>query len=214
MDDRVKTSFIPKASLKVEQKKTPKGVSVGIFNVIGTIILIIAVVAAVGAFLFEQFTIQSIQNKKQSLEKARAAFQPATIKELSRLDTRLQSGAALLSSHVSPSKLFDEIEKETLSSVRFRDFLFGESGPNRVTVTMSGEATSFNAVALQSDRFGSSDIFSEVIFSNLNVGSTGNVVFNFSAVVNVNEVLFSKPQVAAPVVQPETDVDTSNQPQL
>ena len=191
MQERVKTSFIPKASLKVERSESVRKTTFGVVNTAAAVILIAAILAAIGIFFFEQFTKSSIENKRASLDRARAAFQPATIKELSRLDSRLLVGASLLSSHTAPSLLFDFIEQETLSSVRFRDFSYGETGPGRVVLSMSGEARSFNAVALQSDAFGKSQVFSEVIFENLNIDETGNVVFNFSAVVNVDEIAYS-----------------------
>jgi len=190
MQERVKTSFIPKASLSVERRQTTNKTPVGIVNVIASVILIASILAAAGLFLFEQFTIQNIERKRVSLDRARAAFEPATIKELSRLNTRLEVGNALLATHVAPSYLFDEIEALTLDSVRFKDFAFGESGPGRVLVSMAGEARSFNALALQSDAIGDSDFFTEPIFADLNLDDTGNVVFSFSAVVDMNQLRF------------------------
>lgn len=190
MQDRVKTSFIPKASLKTEQRRPRQQSPIGIINVFTSIILLVAIIAAVGMFLFEQFTLQNIERKRTSLERARAAFEPSTIKELARLDARLTSAEILLNGHIAPSLLFDEIEAKTLSSVRFKDFALGESGPGRLMVTMAGEAQSFNALALQSDIFGKSPFFTEPIFSNFNIDSSGNVVFGFSAVVSLSEIAY------------------------
>lgn len=190
MQERVKTSFIPKASLKVERRRTAPHSSVGIINVIASIILIASIIAAVGLFLFEQFTVRSIESKRESLDRARAAFEPSTIKELSRLDARLNASGLLLDSHVAMSRLFDEIESQTLASVRFKDFSLSESGPGRLVVTMAGTAQSFNALALQADVFGGSPLFSEPLFSDFNIDTTGNVVFSFSAAVNRSEIAY------------------------
>jgi len=190
MQERVKTSFIPKQSLKVERTQTVRQTTFGVVNVLATALLVISIVAAGGVFVFERYVESSIEGKRASLDRAREAFQPETIKELSRLDSRLSVGLALLSQHVSPSILFDYIEKETLVSVRFKDFSYEEVGAGRTMLTMAGEARSFNAVALQSDSFGNGNIFSEVIFSNLNIDSNGNIVFDFSAVVNTRELAY------------------------
>lgn len=217
MQERVKTSFIPKASLKVERTQSVQRTTVGIVNVVASVILIASIIAAIGMFAFEQYTKVSIENKRASLDRARSAFQPATIKELSRLNARLNVAGALLAGHAAPSQLFDFIETETLSSVRFSDFAFGEAGPGRVLVAMSGEARSFNAVALQSDAFGESDIFSEVIFSNLNIDTNGNVVFDFSAVVNMQEVAYqgrTDMGQGAPIVPEETGEVTTQEENL
>ncbi|MEK7613635.1 MAG: hypothetical protein AAB439_02025 [Patescibacteria group bacterium] len=207
MQERVKTSFIPKASLAVEHRESTSKNPIGIVNIIATIILIAAIIGAVVLFLFEQFTIQSIERKRDSLDRARAAFEPATIKELSRLNTRLEGGSVLLGSHLAPSYLFDEIEKLTLDSVRFRDFSYGEVSPGRIMVAMAGEARSFNALALQSDAFGASDFFTEPIFTDLNLDDTGNVVFTFNGVVDTTQLRFTPRAVTD--VAPSTD--TSNE---
>ncbi|XKT74760.1 MAG: hypothetical protein ACJKTH_01585 [Patescibacteria group bacterium UBA2163] len=190
MPERVTTSFIPKASLKTEKRRPRSQSSLGIINVIASIILLAAIIAAGGVFLFEQYTTQNIARKGESLDRARAAFEPATIKELSRLDTRLGAATALLDGHIAPSRLFNEIERETLNTVRFNDFTMAESGPGRLMITMAGEAASFNALALQSDTFGASPFFSEPLFSDFNIDERGNVVFSFSAVVNLGEIAY------------------------
>lgn len=205
MPERVTTSFIPKASLKTEKRRPRNQSSMGIINVLASIVLLAAIIAAVGVFVFEQYTVQNIERKKQSLDRARAAFEPATIKELSRLDTRLSAAATLLDGHSAPSILFNEIERETLSTVRFNDFTMAESGPGRLMVTMAGEAASFNALALQSDTFGASPLFSEPLFSDFNIDERGNVVFSFSAVVNLGEIAYQASRV--PATQP---LDTSS----
>ncbi len=190
MPDRVKTSFIPKQSLKVERHTAVSKGSIGIVNVIASLILLLAIVGAGGLFLFEKFTIQNIERKRVSLDRARAAFEPATIKELSRLNTRLVAAESLLGIHVSQSQLFSEIEKITLDSVRFENFSISESAPGVLVVAMSGEALSFNALALQSDAFGDSDFFSEPIFDNLNINESGNVVFSFTGIVTENSIRY------------------------
>jgi hypothetical protein len=186
----IKTSFIPKASLKVERRQEVKGAPVALASLIATIILILAVGGAAGIFLFKQYLINQINSKKESLDRARAAFQPDTIKELVRVDTRLQVGAALLGTHPSPSLLFDEIEARTLVSVRFNNFQFGAGTAGALTVSMNGTAKSFNAVALQSDAFGASEVLSNPIFSNMNFDQTGNVAFDVTASVNADRLRY------------------------
>lgn len=198
MPDRVKTSFIPKQSLKVERTASVQTATFGVVNTVSAVVLIAAILAAGGLFFFEQYTKSAITGKRESLERARAAFQPETIRELARLDARLLAGSALLAQHVAPSALFDFLERETLASVRFSTFSYGEAGPGRVVLSMEGEARSFNAVALQSDAFGASAVFSDVLFENLNINAVGNVTFNFSAVVNTSELAYDASRAAAP----------------
>ncbi len=198
MQERVRTSFIPKTSLEVEHKKTARQGSFAFVNIIATIILLASMIGAGGMFAFRQFVEQSIVRKGESLERARAAFEPKTIEELARIDSRLTLGKSLLSTHLAPSYLLEEIEAITLESVRFRDFAFAESTPGVYTVSMAGEAKSFNALALQSDAFGLSDMFQEPIFDGLNINEAGNVVFTFEAAVDV-ELMRYRPRALAPL---------------
>jgi hypothetical protein len=204
MEERVKTSFIPKASLEVERKQSPKGNPVALANVIAGVILILAILGSAGMFLFKQFTIQSIAAKQVSLERSRAAFEPATIKELSRLDTRIKTGEKLLGEHIALSKLFDELEGLVLSSVRFSDFSYSASGAGKVVMSANGEAESFNAVALQSGGFSKSDIITDPIFSNVNIGGNGSIEFDFEAVIDTTRLIYS----AASAVTAPAPVDT------
>lgn len=193
MEERVKTSFIPKASLSAERKQEPKGNPIGLVNLITGVVLVLAMLASGGVFLFEKFTIQNIATKRQSLERSRSAFEPATIKELVRLDNRLETGKNLLGSHVSLSKLFDELEATVLASVRFTDFSYDATNGERMFLSSSGEAKSYNAVALQSGDFSKSDIITDPIFSNVNIGPKGEIRFDFTAVINPARIRYTTP---------------------
>lgn len=186
----IKTSFIPKASLKVERREEARKAPIALASLLATIILVLAIAGAAGVFLFKQYVVQSIDAKKASLDRARAAFQPATIEELARVDTRLTVGSALLAAHASPSLLFDEIEARTLSSVRFSGFQFGATSVGNFAISMTGVARSFNAVALQSDEFGKSEILVNPIFSDMNFDQTGNVAFSVTAQVAMSRILY------------------------
>ena len=188
MEERVKTSFIPKASLQVEKRQTKSADPIALANVITGIILVLAILGAGGVFLFQGYTVQNIAAKQQSLERSRLAFEPATIKELSRLNARIETGKVLLKSHVSLSKFFDELEKLTLSSVRFNDFSYTTVSAGKTVFTAKGEAASFNAIALQSDGFSKSDIIMEPIFSNVNIGKDGTIDFDFTAIIDTSRI--------------------------
>lgn len=197
MEERVKTSFIPKASLQAERLPTPTGGnSIALVNLITGVIMVLAILAAGGLFLFQGFTVQNIASKKDSLERSRSAFEPATIKELVRLDKRIQTGQTLLGSHVALSKLFDELEQKVLASVRFSDFSFDTTAGGKVTMSASGEAQSYNAIAVQSGDFSKSDVITDPIFSEVNIGTNGNINFNFAAVIDSSRIRYTPPQAS------------------
>ncbi len=200
MPERVTTSFIPKASLQVEHTRETRSRPIALVNVIAIGLLLIAILASGGVFLIQQYTIQSIASKKQSLERSRAAFEPETIKQLSRLDSRIDSGKTLLAQHPALSNLFNDLEARTLASVRFSDFKYEVIGTNRVVLSMKGQASSFNAVALQSDAFSKSPIITEPIFSNVNINPQGTIDFDFLGVIDAGRMKYTGATAAAPVM--------------
>lgn len=160
-------------------------------NIIGAGILIVTVLAAGGVFLLKSYTEQSIASKRISLDRQRAAFEPATIEELLRLDKRINASSALLKSHYALTLIFDDLEARTGENVRFKSFKYEPAGAGRFVVSMNGTAKSFNSVAIQSDSFGKSNVVKDPIFSNLNLDQNGNVVFDFSAFVDPVRINFA-----------------------
>lgn len=193
MQDRVTTSFIPKESLEVQRTpRAPKGNPFVIVNIIGGFILVAAILGAGGLFLFKIYTQSAITSKQESLERQRAAFEPATIKELSRLDKRMNAAQKLLKTHTAPSLIFSEIESRSVTNVRFKDFAYEIGDGGKMLLTMSGVAKSFNSVALQADGFGKSTIIKDPLFSNLNIDQSGSVIFNFSSLIDASRITYAE----------------------
>lgn len=216
MPDRVTTSFIPKESLMQDRTPRPARRSPLMFlNVIGVGILVVTVLATGGVFGLKTYTEQSISSKRVSLDRQRAAFEPATIEELLRLDRRLVSSQTLLQNHTALTLVFDDLEARTGENIRFKNFKFEPFGLDRSAVTMSGTARSFNAVAIQSNSFGKSAIVKDPIFSNLNLDPSGNVVFDFTGVIDPARVNFAAliaGASAAGTTEPADDVFEEPQP--
>ncbi len=192
MPDRVTTSFIPKESLMQDRSPRPARRSPFVFlNVIGAGILVATVLASAGVFGLKTYTEQSIASKRVSLDRQRAAFEPATIEELLRLDKRLISSATLLKNHTAVTLIFNDVETRTGENVRFKTFKYESVGQDRFAISMNGNAKSFNAVAVQSDSFGKSSVIKDPIFSNLNLSQNGDVVFDFSGVIDPARINFA-----------------------
>lgn len=181
MAEQFQTSFIPKKSFDVGPAKPKRGA--GIIFTIATLLAIISVVAAGGTFAYERFLESSITRKKEELQKARAAFEPELIRELSHLDTKLKTAKELLSSHLAISGVFDLLEETTLETVRFTDFGYAIE-PTGIRVSLAGVARSFTSVALQSDEFGKSRFIREPVFSGFKLNDRGDVQFNASALID------------------------------
>ena len=188
MAEQFQTSFIPKKSFDdVSAPKVSK--TGGILFALATILLLLSLVSAGGVFAYGRFLESSITNKKEALQKARAAFEPELIRELSHLDMKFKTSEELLTNHIAVSGIFDLLEDITLETVRFTDFSFGLD-PKGIRLSMSGTARSFTSVALQSDEFGKNRFISEPLFSGFDLDERGNVTFSVTAIVDPSVVSY------------------------
>lgn len=195
MAEQFQTSFIPKKTFDVgaPTKQTPSSVA-GIISFVAVILFVLSAVSAVGVFFYERFLIASIANKQETLERAKSAFEPELIRELSRLDDKFAIGRRLLDEHVAPSGVLDLLEDITLATVRYNSFayLVDEIGPR---ITLQGTGRTFSSIALQSDEFARNRSLREPVFSGLDLDERGNV--SFSATALIDPVLVSYRERAA-----------------
>lgn len=189
MEPKFQTSFIPKKPVTTAPRR--QKISSGLFSLIALILFLAALSLSVGVFLYQQYLVQSIERKSASLERAKAAFEPALIKEMSRLDLRMDSAQEILDKHTALSAFFELLEDTTLKSVQFEDFSYLVGVEGEIRISMVGRALSFAAVALQSDSFGDSIFIREPIFSGLNLDEKGNVVFVFNAVLDASLISYT-----------------------
>ena len=188
MDSTQPTSFIPKQSPSVPPAYQTRSVSIVMLG--GVVIFILTLALSVGVFLYKGLVANGIESKKASLERARAAFDPALIKELERLDKRLNISRTLLTNHLALSALFDTLEAATSKNVRYNSFDWNSNGVEQ-TLLMRGEAKSYASIAFQSDLFARTDVVKNPVFSNLTLDQRGNVVFTLAASVDPEALRYS-----------------------
>lgn len=191
MEPKFRTSFIPKKTLATSSSiKKKSGGPLGVVMLLTLVVALGAVVLSVGVFLYQQILETNITRKTETLERARAAFEPALIEELVRIDSRTEAAALILNQHIAPSILFKALEDITLKSVQFKDFSLTRVSDDKMTLSMKGVANDFRGVALQADVFGKSKLIRDPIFSNLNIDQGGNAVFDLSAFVDTSFINF------------------------
>lgn len=210
MDLQPQVSFIPKKPLTASTASSVGTPS--ILWIVAIFIFIASVFAAVGVFGYAFFLQKRIADAKEDLEIARKAFDPTSIQDLIRLNARLNQGGKLLASHIAPSAIFDFLEANTLTTVRFTSFQYATNPDGSISLSLSGNALNFSSVALQSDQFGAAvGTLKNVIFSNVNIDPvTGIVGFGVSA--NINPAVLDYTAQAAGVSALPPSPDPSNAP--
>nr|AQQ74991.1 hypothetical protein [uncultured bacterium] len=180
METGIKSSFIPQSPVMgASPRRRSGGGGFDFFVLIGLVLFVASATLAAGVFLYVQFLQSSNASKLEQLERAKAAFEPALIRELTRLDDRMRAADEVLAKHVAPTALFALLEQLTLQTVAFSSFDF-TTGSEKTTLTMQGLARSVNSIALQADLLSRSGTIVSPIFSDIN-RQIGGVRFNFTA---------------------------------
>ncbi|MBX4209564.1 hypothetical protein KW799_02655 [Candidatus Parcubacteria bacterium] len=188
MDPRFQSSFIPKKPITVAAARPSS--PIGLFSLLATIIFLVALALSGGAYFYQGVLKKQIAEGKASLDRAKGAFEPELINQIIRLDTRLETGKNLLASHIAITPFLDFLSTVTLKSVRFKDFNFSYLSPDKITVTMKGQAQSYAAVALQSDLLNAQKQLKNAILSDMALEPTGNVGFSLTATIDPGLVSF------------------------
>jgi FlaG/FlaF family flagellin (archaellin) len=196
MDNQFKTSFIPKKPIETSvnlNSARPASRRVGqtIFSVIGTFVFIGTLAALAGTFAWQYKLKAQIKGQEASLAKAKDEFDERFVQESFRLNTRIEQGDKILHSHVSPSALYEQLEKYTLQTVSFSRFSFKDNQDGTITVSGSGDAAQYETIVLQSDAFGKSGYLRNVIFTDLRPSAdNGPIGFSFEATLDPSLILY------------------------
>lgn len=178
------------------------------FVLVSALFFVASLFAAGGAFLYQRYLLTSIASKSDTLQKAENAFDPSTIQDLVRLDSRMNNAETLLQKHVTTLEIFDFLSQQTLQNVQFTSFAYTLGQGGGAQINMSGVADGFATVALQSDQFGAaSKLLKNVVFSGIAVDSNGHVAFDVKADIDPSILSYAKnlDSVSAPIPPSGTD---------
>lgn len=181
------SSFIPKKTIQNPTLSAGGAVSKGRINafmLVAGIVFTMTLLGSMGVFLYERYLVSNLASQKESLERARDAFEPRLIEELAKVDTRLDVAGSLLDGHVTISPFFELLGRLTLKTVRFEEFEFTRGVDGLVEVRMKGVAESYRSIALQSELFGDDENIQSPVFSDFKLDELGNV--QFSVILSVS----------------------------
>ncbi len=193
MESKIKSSFIPKKPISPTVNKSAvryKSSGIDIAMLISIVLLVVAGVLSAGVFFYHELTVSDANAKKEQLKRAKGAFEPKLIKELTLLSDRIRVAEEILEKHTAPSIFLESLEKDTLSEVQFVDFEYKQKSADSAVFSLKGKTNSVNSVALQSSRFGESTIIRDPIFSDIDLVKDG-VVFKVDGKIDLNAIRYS-----------------------
>lgn len=193
MESKIKSSFIPKrpvsrAGAPVSARYKSSGLD--IIMLLAIIALVVSVVLSVGVFLYKNLAIADFENKVEQLEKSRGAFNLRLIEEMTLLSERIRVAEGILENHTAPSVFLQSLEHDTLTGIQFTELEYNQKNDDIATFSLKGKANSVNSIALQSSRFGESNIIKDPIFSDINLVKDG-VTFTVEGYINLHAIRYS-----------------------
>ncbi len=190
-DQNFKTSFIPTKPIQPVSKGGGLGVSSGNFlNIIALIIFLISITISGGIFIYRILLEKQVSSQITQLETVRKSLDSPLVSEADRLNTRIESVKILLQNHVSPSEIFYLLEQSTLKTVQFIALNYKSESDGSIKISSTGKANNYEAVVLQSRKYGETGYFRDVLFSNLQADQQGGVTFNLDITVDKQLVLY------------------------
>lgn len=187
-----KSSFIPKdAATPVARRPQSRTTFSDLLVLISVVLLIASIALAAGVFLYLQYLQTASASKLEQLRRAKEAFDPALIQDLTRLDDRINAADTILSQHTAPSIVFHLLEQLTLQTVSFKSFKYEAADAQSIKIEMDGIAQSVNSIALQADYLSKSGAIVSPIFSNIDRKADG-VHFSLSATLNPQPLKYAQ----------------------
>lgn len=187
MDAKFQSSFIPKQPITDNGRVSSEHIS--ILYLISLIIFIITLGAGVASYFGKIYFEKNLQELNNNLVQAQNSFELSTISDLQRASAKIETAKYLLDKHFSFSRFFDFLSKVTYVNVTLSNFSYTLA--NGVpTVSMHGQASSFNSIILQADLFQKTKQFTNTVVSGFALDADGNVSFNMTASVDPSLVLY------------------------
>ncbi|MDB5224513.1 MAG: protein of unknown function with transrane region [Candidatus Adlerbacteria bacterium] len=201
------SSFIPKTSLN--GANAPAVGSFSILMFIGVLFFVASLICAIGVFGYEHYLKSSIASKAATLQQDQEAFGKNAISDLVRLDTRINQAKSLLNKHIASSAIFNFLQEHTLATVQFTTLEYKLNNDGTASISLDGVGATFSSVALQSDQFGATKAFKDIIFSKINPDTTGRILFNVKAIILPDMITYAKNlEIAPSAAQTDASVQT------
>jgi len=213
MESGIQSSFIPQDAGEVKLTPSRIGGGAGFSELILliSIVLVVASGALAGAvFVYKQYLETATNSKKEQLQRAKEAFDPTLIQQLTRLDDRMHAGSTVLAQHLAPTVFLAALSQATLTTIQFTSMAFDDNDLQHINVKLSGIAQSVNSIALQAQVFGKNGVIANPIFSNIGRQPDG-VHFNLSIVVNPKAIGYEQ-SISAANPQPTQPTPQSQAP--
>lgn len=188
----LQATFVPKKPLVIKTQNRPT--YTGLLTIVSSVIFVISLLGYGGALVYKKGLETQIADAKTQLQKIQRSLadKSSLVEDMVKLDQRIKISEELLAKHTSLRQIFSFLADSAKKNLRFNEFNYTNKDNEKIDLRMGGEAKSYSTIALQANEFAVSKNMSDIVFSDLNPGLTGNVVFKLSASVKPSFVLYSE----------------------
>lgn len=193
MDPKFRSSFIPKKPLPIKSSgRVKQHHSFNLIVFLAGILFLAAIGLTGAAFVYERFIEDRVGKKGIALTVEKNKLNLDNIEAYRVLADRLSTAQTLLNNHKATSKLFEMLNEKTLHNVVYSGFDIKDNvdGTNP-KIAISGQATSFNALTVQTDAFKNEDIITDIRFGRISLSEDGSIEFELLADLAAKELLYT-----------------------
>lgn len=192
METKFQTSFIPKTAITPSADFRPRK-QTSLLLVLSFFLFLVSILLGGLSFGYEKYLTKQKEDVSASISDNVKKFEEDTIRTYARLDNKIDTAKLLLEKHIALSYFLDFLQKETLKSIRFLDMAYTLGADGKTAdIQMNAQASGYNAVAFQSTTFSKQSSLKNMIFSNLDLDKTGNVVFKLAFKLDSSFVYYKK----------------------
>jgi len=153
---------------------------VSIFFKIALLFFIISFAIGGGLVLYRFMTANNLKKQRAALKELESRFPVEDIQKREEMANAIALSKKLLSTHRAQSGLFVILQDKTMPEMFFKNFSYADKDK---TLSLAGEAPSYQSVAQQATIFEQLDIVEKAAFSNLSLTNKGTVNFNLAIVL-------------------------------
>lgn len=201
----VPTSFVPKQPVSGNPRRESGN---NIFLVVSLVVFLVALLGCGGTYLYLKYLQGLEASKGQELVQKEKEIDPNTVEQFVRLQNRLVASEGIINQHIELSQFLDLLGNVTLRSVSFKSMQIQVADDRTATLTLTGTANNFNALAAESKAFASQPYIKSAIFSNIKPNQNNTVSFSVNASLDPRTIVEAAAPGKSTVPPPTTSAAT------
>ncbi len=185
-----RSSFVPREVSSAIPAQIKKKHTVQIFSFVGTVLLVCAVLSAIGVYFYKGVLDDELNKVRATLSEISNADDQQKIDEIHLYDKKLSLAQNLLDNHLAPSRIFQELESLTKQTVQFESLEFTYDPGFEAALTVVGATKEFSSVFLQKKEFADENPFSDFVVESVKKSETLDISEESEEIIPEEKVTF------------------------